>query len=669
MKDNKNEQKIKIILILIMIIFVIIMLIFLNNTKSNKTLKEYTVTIKSNGSNIKDTVLSCTTKDNFCKVNLPEIKREGYEIIGFSTKRNDTKKEYSSKEKIKINNDIILYAITKRKAEVTLIDKNDKNILSCDIYNEAEKCKVKLPNKEDISFRGWNNQASEKMIKYKPNEEVNISNDITLYSVYAREIFITFIKNGANAIERDKMHCFIEPNNDTCEIQLPNIIKYGWNILGFSNDKDSKVAKYKVKSKLTLKEDITLYAITKKEIEVTFSSNGSNVNIMSAYCTLFNDETSCKIQLPKIDRDDFDTLGFSENKDAKEATYKEETELEVNTKKTLYAITKKDITVTFNENKTTTETCTIYNTQKKCKVKQPPVTKDGYEFIGWGNINDTIPIYNNYPYLEVDKNENLYAITKKTITVTFTGEGNIEFDKKTCEIYNNDDSCNITIPNVDKLGYISYGFTTNPESKEKFPEYISNSNASFKKDTTLYSDFNTSTFNYRNINSKQIKYDSTIIEIENTCNKESTEKKIKNIYNNVPSLFKYKIKIMYLDDETYNSIHEEGNSIIFGPIPTKQFIDIKCNSDESELIKQLTYYYDEMYNISNGEYLSNSLDVRDLYTKYVNDENRPLNDTSYSNAKEFISDMSMYYYKIKYMNSMDYLPTDMKQFIEEKMKI
>ena len=31
--------------------------------------------------------------------------------------------------------------------------------------------------------------------------------------------------------------------------------------------------------------------------------------------------------------------------------------------------------------------------------------------------------------------------------------------------------------------------------------------------------------------------------------------------------------------------------------------------------------------------------------------------------------MSMYYYKIKYMNSMDYLPTDMKQFIEEKMKI
>ena len=591
MKDNKNEQKIKIILILIMIIFVIIMLIFLNNTKSNKTLKEYKVTIKSNGSNIKDTVLSCTTKDNFCKVNLPEIKREGYEIIGFSTKRNGTKKEYSSKEKIKINNDIILYAITKRKAEVTLIDKNDKNILSCDIYNEAEKCKVKLPNKEDISFRGWNNQASEKMIKYKPNEEVNISNDITLY------------------------------------------------------------------------------AITKKEIEVTFSSNGSNVNITSAYCTLFNDETSCKIQLPKIDRDDFDTLGFSENKDAKEATYKEETELEVNTKKTLYAITKKDITVTFNENKTTTETCTIYNTQKKCKVKQPPVTKDGYEFIGWGNINDTIPIYNNYPYLEVDKNENLYAITKKTITVTFTGEGNIEFDKKTCEIYNNDDSCNITIPNVDKLGYISYGFTTNPESKEKFPEYISNSNASFKKDTTLYSDFNTSTFNYRNINSKQIKYDSTIIEIENTCNKESTENKIKNIYNNVPSLFKYKIKIMYLDDETYNSIHEESNSIIFGPIPTKQFIDIKCNSDESELIKQLTYYYDEMYNISNGEYLSNSLDVRDLYTKYVNDENRPLNDTSYSNAKEFISDMSMYYYKIKYMNSMDYLPTDMKQFIEEKIKI
>ena len=61
MKDNKNEQKIKIILILIMIIFVIIMLIFLNNTKSNKTLKEYTVTIKLNGSNIKDIVISCTT--------------------------------------------------------------------------------------------------------------------------------------------------------------------------------------------------------------------------------------------------------------------------------------------------------------------------------------------------------------------------------------------------------------------------------------------------------------------------------------------------------------------------------------------------------------------------------------------------------------------------------
>ena len=128
-KKNFNILNITVIIIIIVIIgFILVPLIFKKDgIKLNEKIT-YKVKINSNGSNTSTKTLSCFTHTDKCKVNLPVIKRDGYEILGFSNKDNSYDIIYNSGEQIEIDSDMELYVITKKEVILSLVNMNDNSI-------------------------------------------------------------------------------------------------------------------------------------------------------------------------------------------------------------------------------------------------------------------------------------------------------------------------------------------------------------------------------------------------------------------------------------------------------------------------------------------------------------------------------------------------------------
>lgn len=531
---NKSSKKntIKFYLILLSIIFLSALIFFTikinlkqntsNETSSNSeknTKKTFYLTLNGNGITNDIETLSCTTKSNSCKIKLPTIERENWTFKGWSKDKNSKTEEYLPKEKITLTSDLTLYAITTKNLTLSIINEenNNSDTLSCTVYNLENDCIITLPNIDSIKtkVRGWSNNKDKNDLLYTSNQEITINENTTLYEVNAKELKVQLLDNDNQKI--NTISCILEPNNNTCKITLPTIKKDGYEIIGWSNTNNSTTALYKEKEEINIKENITLYPVTKKDIIYTIYNNGSKITSSSVKCTLYNNDKTCTLTLPNIERKGYEILGFGENKNSTKV-YLPKTEIKTNSSKTLYAITRKEIKINFSDNNKIigNSSCYLYNEEKSCNIKTPEVTRSGYEFLGWSNTqNSTTPTYTNN--INISNDTTIYTITKKTITITFNmnGADRIDFSKQSCNLYNNESSCKILIPNVDKQGYISFGFNKNINSTNEFPDYISNTYASFNNSTVLYADFNKNTYNFRSIDTySQNKYNKVIIEYD-----------------------------------------------------------------------------------------------------------------------------------------------------------
>ena len=132
-----------------------------------------TINYIGNGANVSKT--SDTCYEASCTLTLPNITREGYEILGYSTSNKYTFAQYKVGETITINQNMNLYAITRKKLYATFLNDNKVTITKpnnyeyinnsvrtyCTIYNTLNSCYITAPtnvsinnNYEFIGFRG-----------------------------------------------------------------------------------------------------------------------------------------------------------------------------------------------------------------------------------------------------------------------------------------------------------------------------------------------------------------------------------------------------------------------------------------------------------------------------------------------------------------------------------
>ena len=88
--------------------------------------------------------------------------------------------------------------------------------------------------------------------------------------------------------------------------------------------------------------------------------------------------------------------------------------------------------------------------------------KDGWTFLGWNTDKNAKEALTNYKMPEGAST--LYAIYKKDLTITFqmgNNIANIGKNQETCSIFNNETSCEITLPTITpQEGFISVGWST-----------------------------------------------------------------------------------------------------------------------------------------------------------------------------------------------------------------
>ena len=182
-------------------------------------------------------------------------------------------------------------------------------------------------------------------IKFYINKSDNNQNNINSNNNQQIKTYtIKFGQNNALSIENKELSC--STISSACAIKMPNIEpKDGYEVVGWSENKNSTIASYKVGNSYYFNSSKTLYAITKQVVTkkiytITFESNNAlSIGIKSLSCATNSNE--CSIIMPSITpKDGYEVVGWSENKNSTTATYIVGKNYSFNSNKTLYAITK-----------------------------------------------------------------------------------------------------------------------------------------------------------------------------------------------------------------------------------------------------------------------------------------------------------------------------------------
>ncbi len=282
---------------------------FKKNVK--KETHTYKVTFNGNGASVTKSELSCSTTGLSCKIKLPEIKRDNGIIIGYSENANATTPQYKVGQEISVTENKTLYAITAKKITLTINGNGatvSKSSVTCNIYNTGKNCKVTTPTitRSGYSIIGFNSNANATQPEYKVSTSVNIDKDKTIYAITSKKLKLTVNGNGAS-VSSSSSSCNIYNTAKTCNVAAPTITRSGWTILGFSTNKNATTGS----TAKTLSAGKTYYAITKKNIKVTFDSKGAEtIEYKSKSCTIYNSQTKCKIRIPILNKKGYSSYGY-----------------------------------------------------------------------------------------------------------------------------------------------------------------------------------------------------------------------------------------------------------------------------------------------------------------------------------------------------------------------
>ena len=319
-------------------------------------------------------------------------------------------------------------------------------------------------------------------------------------------------------------------NEETCEITLPAITRSGFTIKGFNTSASATSEEGGWTSGVTVSVRAsttkTWYAITSKEVRITFEKNGaSSITKTSDTCTIRNSATACFITSPDITASDKTptVLGWNTSANSTSSAWSKNTEKSFSDNGTWYAITKKNaVTLTANWNangntlsSTTAKTCGLsatYNGQKQatsCTVDAPTITAPANTPTIVGFNTSATSTTNSSSYntstkkLTISGSGTWYAITKKDAvqrTATYNGNGSTSGSTSNSECtiaatYNGKaqaTTCTVTLATngFSKSGYSFNGWST---SSSATSGSLAGTSVTLSSNTTYYAIWNPQT--------------------------------------------------------------------------------------------------------------------------------------------------------------------------------
>ena len=640
------------------------------DNKFDPSVYEYNVVVQQNVIEI-----SCDTKEkiNGCNVTLDLTDKETY----IHKIELDKDRVYIINIKNETNNDIQ----TNSKFYIKSVNGNMTDWTNKDIELEVIMSDSGVYNYSFDGGKTWqesNKYAVKSNAKYQiiaksANGELSSAKDVEVDRIDKQSPNVVLNKTKK---AKDKVTIEVDANDE-----LSGVDSFSFNGGEFTKNSSYEITKpgkyyVEVKDKAGNISDKSYIEIlntdfTKenklKTYTATFNKNGAtSIGSESLSCTVTGHATSCTVTAPSITRKGWKVVGWSTNKNATTAEVEQGKTITLTGNKTYYAITTKSsktYTATFNKNGATSIgseslSCTITGNATSCTVTAPTITRKGWTVSGWStNSSAEVADIKQNQTITLKSDKTYYAITSKTITITFNSDTpSSPILTKTCTFYNKEYGCSITIP-TKTPGYIVYAGFNGNTSAEGRVSYKLGSTYSFSyseelKPYRIYLKYPTS-----------LEYDfgpTTLIYEKNFSNVELTKGIVSTIHSRWPFLFKYDSYLMMVTDTKMSDLGHT-NVLAFTYSNTGYtFINLdKMNRLhgasylEETIVHELTHKLDYLCTKTDGsDKFSNSSSYKfyNLYNKYKSksSNSRPLRDYSYSSELEFFADCMSYYYMNKY---------------------
>lgn len=269
----------------------------------------------------------------------------------------------------------------------------------------------------------------------------------------------------------------------------------GYTFLGWGRTNDSTNPIFRPGEVYKVDASIKLYAVWMKRITLTYDSNGGIGNPDPESIVLYNTETKSIFNISKNSpvKNGYRFLGWSRNKDAISAEYSPGDAIELSLDQTLYAVWEEGASVTYTISYNANGGEGAPSAQTKAEgtsviLSNTKPTRNGYEFVGWGiDETSTTVTYNLGDNYDKDEDITLYAVWKKTITLTYNANGGSGSPStQTATIYNSANNYTFTVSSISpsRSDYSFQGWGTSADSEEA--SYHSGDKITIDSDSMIY---------------------------------------------------------------------------------------------------------------------------------------------------------------------------------------
>ena len=259
--------------------------------------KNYTVTFNANGGSVSPN--SKTVTYNSTYGTLPTPTRTGYTFNGWYTSSSGGTK-ISSSSKVTITSNQTLYAHWTINSYTVTFNANGGSVSpSSTKANYNTNITLPTPTRANYKFDGWYTSSSGGTRVGGGGNSYKVTGNTTLYAHWTANTYtITFNANGGSGGPSTQTK---RPGvNLTLTTSKPT--RSGYEFMGWSTTKNSTTINYKSGSIYSKDQSITLYAVWRKQITVTFNYNKAlwNGTSTTRSCYIYNNQTSCTITSPGI---------------------------------------------------------------------------------------------------------------------------------------------------------------------------------------------------------------------------------------------------------------------------------------------------------------------------------------------------------------------------------
>ncbi len=469
--------------------------------------KSFTALFVGNGSKTEVSSRTCETNGDSCIIIAPDITRENYEVIGWSTNQNSTSAEIVQGQQISLSGNMTYYAISKRSVSAKFLIQDQKatkdkdRTLECTMFNQQPSCLIATPPidaNEKYASIGWSQEKNSNEAPVEGDTIIELEDDATYYSVTKNNepIIVSFYvsdENSATIEGGNTKECFLFNGADFCSITAPTLkSKDGYSASGWRSQEDANFATILPGESFEVaKNSPNLYyaVVSNNSINtVTFviqDTNAITVEGELSYSCTPNERGKCTINtIPSVSvNENYDFVGWSEDPNSDTGQKSFPKGLEIGGNIVLYSITKDFYpiyasflvqdesagTISKDNNK---KSCYRYNGNSSCLLDPLEFTaKQDYEFVGWSRNKESTTVEKDGK-LEIAGDTDFFSVTRSSSAISASFHlldqsiSSMSSGETTCYKYNGADSCEITAPDLAAVsGYHAHGWDTNAETK------------------------------------------------------------------------------------------------------------------------------------------------------------------------------------------------------------